>query len=348
VRIDTLLKRWIELLAALLVGLQELRRARRALVVARTDQGFVVREGKPNNGSAEAATGSRLSAEIVREARGQFVTLELPADEIVVRRINIPAQAREFAAGIVQNQIERISPWQGDQVAYGFAVEASPGDAATLEARILMTARAILDAAREELGAAGLAADRIVARARAEPSGAAITLWSRLGSASDTGLAGPRRLIAAALIGVLGVSIILSTWALVSAASIRTETDDVSARAAALQRQARGARTPSASLDPAQRAWVLKDTTPAMVTVLETLSQALPDAAYVTELSLQKTIVRIVGLSSDAPSLLAPLENSGLLADVHFFAPTTRSPDGTQFLYHIEARIEPRLAHQEN
>jgi len=253
VRIDTILKRWIELLAALLVGLREFRRARRALVVARTDKGFVVREGKPNHGSAEAAIGAPLSAEIVREVRGQFVTLELPADEIVVRRINIPAQAREFAAGIVQNQIERISPWQGDQVAYGFAVEASPGDAATLEVRILMTARAILDAAREELGAAGLAADRMVARARAEPSGAAITLWSRLGSASDSGLTGPRRLIAAALIGMLGVSIVLSTWAFVSAASIRTETDDVSARAAALQRQARGARTPSASL-----AWVMR------------------------------------------------------------------------------------------
>jgi general secretion pathway protein L len=347
-RIDTILKRWIELLAALLVGLQEARRARRALVVARADTGFVVRQGKPNDGSDGTPIGVPLSPELMREAAARFVTLELPAAEVVLQRINIPAQAREFAGGIVQNQLERLSPWPGDQVAYGFAVEANPDDAATLDVRILMTSRATVDAAREELAATGLAADRIVARAPAGPSGAGITLWSRLGSASATGVGRPFRLIAAALIGMLAVSIAVSAWAFFSAASIRAEIDDVSARSAALQRQARGAHTPGGSLDSARRAWVLKDTGPAMVTVLETLSQALPDTAYVTELSLQKATVRIVGLSSDAPSLLAPLEHSGLLAEVHFFAPTTRSPDGTQFLYHIEAKLAPRASRQEN
>jgi len=345
-RVDTILKRWIELLAALLVGLQESRRARHALVVARADTGFVVRQGKPNDGSV--MTGSPLSAELIQAAGGQFVTLELPAAEIVPRRISIPTQAREFAAGIVENQLERLSPWQRDQVAYGFTIESNRGDPATLEVCVLLTARAIVDAAREELAATGLAVDRIVARMGDEPSDAAITLWSRLGSASEAGLARQRRLIAVALIGMLAASVTLSALALVSAGSIRAETDDLAARSAALQRQARGGNAPGASLDPAQRAWALKDTGPAMVVVLETLSQALPDTAYVTELSLQKATVRIVGLSSDAPSLLAPLENSGMLADVHFFAPTTRSPDGAQFLYHIEARIEPRPARKEH
>jgi general secretion pathway protein L len=51
--------------------------------------------------------------------------------------------------------------------------------------------------------------------------------------------------------------------------------------------------------------------------------------------------MKIVGLAKDAPSLIAPLEHSGVLTGVHFFSPTTREPDGKHFRFHIEGRAEP-------
>ena len=51
----------------------------------------------------------------------------------------------------------------------------------------------------------------------------------------------------------------------------------------------------------------------------------------------------IIGNADDAPALLAPLEQAGHLSNLHFFAPTTRGPDGRQFRFHIEARVEPHL-----
>jgi general secretion pathway protein L len=112
-----------------------------------------------------------------------------------------------------------------------------------------------------------------------------------------------------------------------------------------LQRQLQGGRAAAAtaSADPAERAWALKETSPSGVVVLEILSRALPDQAYVTELSLQKATMRVVGLTEDAASLIAPLEGSGQFADVHFFAPSTRGPDGRLFWFHIEARVVPHL-----
>ena len=134
-------------------------------------------------------------------------------------------------------------------------------------------------------------------------------------------------------------------WALVSASSIRDENAALATRSKALQRQVQAGRTPAsmASLPPAERAWVAKETSAASVIVIEALSRALPDTAYLTEIRLEGTTLRIVGLAGDAPALLAPLEQSGHLSSVRFFAPTTRGPDGKHFRFHIEARVEPRI-----
>ncbi|HEY6256120.1 MAG TPA: PilN domain-containing protein [Xanthobacteraceae bacterium] len=330
--------RWIEILAGLLVAMHEAWRSRRALSVALEDKRLVVRSGVDGARAKVPA-----AAELAGAARRHCITLELPAEEVVLQRINVPARAREFLPGIVRNQIERLSPWPADQVVYGFDATASEGDADTLDARVMMTSRAAVEAARGELAALGVTADRIVAREVGDTPAPPLTLWSRFDNGPGRGLERAHRMVGVAVLATVLASGSVAAWALASASALRTESEDVAARAATLQRQLQGARAaaPSASLAPPERAWALKDTAPAGVIVLDTLSQALPDSAYLTELTLQKSTVRIVGLTSDAPALIAPLEHFGQFADVRFFAPTTRGPDGRLFWFHIEARVEP-------
>ena len=259
-------------------------------------------------------------------------------------------RAREFLAGIVHNQIDRLSPWQGDQVAYGFAAETNRRDAATLDVQVLMTSRAATGAVREELAAIGLSIDRIVAREPGPSPGPPVTVWSRLDSMSDSSRDRVRHLIGLGLIAALALSAGLVAWALISASAMQAESDETATRSAALQHQMQGDRGGSLnpSRDPAVAAWNLKAASPSSVMILETLSRTIPDIAYLTEFSLQGTTLRIVGMTSDAPSLIAPLERSGQIADVHFFAPSTRAPDGTSFVFHIEGRLTPRSATTEN
>src|SRR6201998_1125781 len=148
VRIDLLLQRWIGILATLLLGWRETWRTRQALVISRDKDSFVVRQGESFDGAVVATllSGAPASPEFVRTSQRRFITFELPADEVAVRRIAVPTRAREFLAGIVRNQIERLSPWQGDQVAYGFAAEVNPKDAGTLDVRVLMTSNEVGDA----------------------------------------------------------------------------------------------------------------------------------------------------------------------------------------------------------
>jgi general secretion pathway protein L len=337
--IVALWSRWIETLAGLLIAMQEAWRARHALTVAIEDKHLVVRgaDGATRRSRKPPSAGALTAA-----ARRHFITLEVPAHETVLQRINVPARAREFLPGIVRNQIERLSPWPADQVVYGFDASTSEGDAEALDARVVMASRATIEAARSELAALGVTADRIVACEAGRVGVAPVALWSRFDSGSGRGLERARRRVAAAVIATVLVSAGVTAWSLLSASAIRAESEDAAESTAALQRRLQPTRAaPSASLPPPERAWALKETTPAGVLVLDALSQALPDSAYLTELTLQKSTVRIVGLTSDAPALIAPLEHFGQFADVRFFAPTTRGPDGRLFWFHIEARVEP-------
>jgi len=351
-RIGAILRRWIETLAALYLAWRESRRELRSLVVTSENGHVVVRHAKPARDAmlrdahagdivATLAPGAEVSADLSRAAHASFVVLEFPADKVVMRRITVPAQARKFLSGVIRNQIERLSPWPANGVVYGFAAEAGAGDAAVVEVRILMAARTDVDAARQDLAALGLPVDRIVARGSdteaADETAGSVTLWSRLADTSPERHGSLVRAIGIGIAASVTVSLLLGSWALLSAAAIRDGSEQVAARSRVLQRQVQTGRTAAsaASIPPAERAWLLKETSISSVILIEALSRALPDSAYVSEIRLEKESLRIMGLAGDAPALLAPLERSDHLTDVHFFAPTARGPDGKLFRFSI-------------
>ena len=359
-RIGAIWKRWIEVLATLFLSWRDNGRERRSLIVTRENGHVVIQRAEPTRDAmlrdaqagnilATLTPGVEASEDIQHTVRNHFVVLEFPSDKVFVRRITVPAQARKFLAGVIRNQIERLSPWPVSEVVYGFAAEAGAGDTATVEVRIVMAARGDIDAARHELAALGLQVDRVVARdvdsAAIDELAGPVTLWSRLSGTARDSVGNVARKIGFGIAATATASIALSVWALASASSIRDESEGMAARSKVLQKQVQTGRTASslASMPPAERAWVSKEMSTSSVIVMEALSRALPDSAYVTEIRLEKENLRIVGLADDAPGLLAPLEKSKHMTDVRFFAPMARGPDGKLFRFSIEARVQPHI-----
>ncbi len=363
-QIGAVLRRWIEVLATLYLAWDDSRRERRSLVVTRGGQNFVVRHAEPGRDAMlrDSKAGTVLatvpfetgaSAEPARSVRDGFVIFELPVDKVVTRKISVPDQARKFLSGIVRNQIERLSPWPASSAVYGFAAEAGAADAAAIDVRVLIAARADIDAAREELAAHGLPVDRIVARGRdaddAEKNFGSVTLWSRLADTSHDRIGRAARGVGIGIAASVTASLLLALWALASTASIQSESEDVAARSRVLQRQVQAGGTASsiASMPPAERVWLLKTMSISSVILVEALSRALPESAYVNEIRLEKDSLRVMGLAEDAPALLAPLERSKHMTNVHFVAPTARGPDGKLFRFSIEAHVEPHIKIEE-
>ncbi len=356
--IGLLVRRWLDVLAASYFAQRETLRARRALLVRSENGQFIIRKALADEAAAVRrgqsyarggavlaviAAGERISAEALHAAQRGIVILQFPAENVALRRLSVPAQARDFVAGIVHNQIERLSPWQPDKAIYAFDTAIDAQDAAMLDVCVLIAARAVVDDARGQLAACGLTADRIVTSLPNSESGKAITLWSRLADISPERRSFIRRRIGIGIAAAIAASVGLTLWAMISANHLSGESADLTARTDTLRHQLHSSLTlqSAASLPPNVREWYDKETSPSVVLVLEALSRALPDSAYLTELRLESTDLRIVGLAKDAPSLIAPLEHSGALTGVHFFSPTTREPDGTHFRFHIEGRAAP-------
>jgi general secretion pathway protein L len=362
--VSTILRVWIEILAALLLAWRDRRRKRRSLVVTRQAGHFVVRHAEPAHDAllrdeqaeslfATVPFGTSPSFELRRAVRNSFVIFELPAAKVVTRRVNVPAQARNFLSGVVSNQIERLSPWPDSAMAYGFVAEPAAADAAVIDVWVLMSARNDIDAARHELDVLGLPLDQIVARSpetEGEEPGAPVALWSRLMDTSPDGLGGAARAIGVGIAASVAVTLVVASWALISASSYRSESEDIAARSQALKQRAQAAQTASslARTPPAQRIWLLKNTSISSVILIEALSRALPDSAYVSEIRLEKDSLHVTGLATDVPALLAPLERSEHMTNVHFAGPTAREPDGKLFRFTIEAHVEPRIRIEEH
>jgi general secretion pathway protein L len=269
------------------------------------------------------------SAETARAVRGAEVEFRLSPERCVFRELELPARAGAFLDGVVRAQIDRLTPWRIDEAAFGCSAPVARG-----EDRIVVTIAAAKRAALAPLLDAGAGGIQVtVAR---EGEAAPITLLSRRAAASSR--RARWRLVLSAALGVsllAGVAALAADWTI--GASLREETDALTASLAdaraAIQRRER------AGADPAAQALdALKRATPAAVVVLEALSRAIPDDAYLTDMLLKGDKVEISGLAVDAAALIKHIEQSPHFARATFTAPTTRGAEERES-FRIEAHV---------
>jgi general secretion pathway protein L len=342
-QLPLVLTRWLDTLAGLVAEWQDLSAARKSIIVTRQDTDFVLRRSGAGNGAivAKIAAGTTLPAAIAQGLRNHFIIFELAPSQIIPRHLAVPAQAREFLSGIVRNQLERLSPWPLTQIVYGIDAMLGPADAAALDVTVLIAARATVETLCDELTASGLSPNRIAARREDAGKGGLITLWTRPAERAKGQARSLQSMIGAGLTAILLLAAGISLWALYSANAISAENADVVAQTQSLQQQGQSSRKlDMTGLNPSQRAWAMKENAPVTVLVLEFLARALPDNAYLTEIHLENTVLRINGLAVDAPSLVEALERSGRFSEVHFFAPTTKDQGSALFRFYIEARVD--------
>jgi len=267
---------------------------------------------------------------------GNHIELILRSDRFLFRPLELPNRAVEFLPGIVRSQIDRLTPWNVGDTAFGWS-EPVKADA---ERMIVTIAATILTSIRPYIQAIANIGVHSIAVFTIPPEvveNRPIKVWEQKGQ----GAKGVGRL-RQVLVTVLAIACITAGVALgadVIAGTVLTAQQDELARQISGVRSAAGMAR--GSMTTVQRALERrKHDAPSATLVLETLSKILPDQTYVTELRLEGNKLRLTGITRDAPSLIGLIERSGRFTRASFFAPTTRSPSDSDDRFHIEAVIK--------
>ncbi|GAB2502649.1 PilN domain-containing protein [Lysobacter humi (ex Lee et al. 2017)] len=236
--------------------------------------------------------------------------LVLPATSSLVRRLPLPAAAADRLRDVVRFEIDRQTPFAAEAVMFDARLLGRRPADGQLDVELVAAPRAALEPQLAALGpVAGRLAGIDVAGPDGLPRGVNLLDPAARGRRRDVWEGWNRVLAAVALIGV--------------AATLWTVLENRRQAADALERQVR-ALQPDAERAAAQRR-ALEDLVagqsfldrhraerPTSVEVMDELSRRLPDGTYLEKLAMEDTRLTLIGLSNEAPSLLARLQGSNL------------------------------------
>lgn len=270
--------------------------------------------------------------------RGSHIDISMKPDQVLFRAIDFPRQATDFLDGMIRAQIDRLTPWSASEAVFGITQPVPEGNG-----RIAMMLAATSKQAIEPLLqlASALNVASVAGLVEAHEAGGMsmpVKVFDRpLTNAAGTAIDVPRLLRMTLLSAGIAAaaSLAISTY-------VGGQFDDEQQQLQQQIAQRRAALRINRSDGSAESQLVKrKQTSRSSVMVLESVSKALPDTTYVTELRVEGDKMQVVGLTNDAPSLIRLLEQSPQFSRATFFAPTTRDQNDSRERFHIEVHINP-------
>lgn len=322
---------WMQQMAALLPHAWRGGAAADALVLRAGPDGLALlrrRHGQERSlgrlaPDADAAALARLLP------RRRPARLVLRTDAVLLERdVTLPLVAEPALARVLHYEMDRLTPFHGDDLFWDFAPLRRDPAQGRLYLRLWLLPRAALQPLLESLARRHLVPDLLEAAA---PGGAMRAI--RLHRPAPRQRAALR--LAAALCGSLALLAAALPFLAQSLAAARVE-----ARIAALRRPLAAAealrRQESAGTDvlAAERAR-LGDALAALAAV----TAALPDDSFLTEFALRQRQLRLGGQSRAAAALIPRLAADRQFRNPAFAAPVTRSDTGGADLFTITAEL---------
>jgi general secretion pathway protein L len=266
--------------------------------------------------------------------------LRLAPTEVVQRTIRVPSAAADLMNSIVENKIETIVAWSQDNTYYGYRIaesEAALGD--QIDTEIVATTKVLVDSALARARDIGLT-PRAVDFAPS-PEAASVVELLRLEPDPISRTAKRLNIVIGAL---LACSVAITAFGVYRLWDLQTQYDELDSKVAAVMTRVDEVKQLNEEntkiKDQRERLAKRKVDNPPVMELIEALSRALPDTAYLEEFEIHDNEARIVGKSSDPTGLIGTLESTPEFEDVRFAAPTTREDGDKLGTFSIIGKIQ--------
>jgi general secretion pathway protein L len=320
---------------------------RTAIVIEAGERYWIVRQrqgvlGQIDRAAPDTEEMRRTLARLGLRAGGAPLVVEFPQERVLTRRIALPASAQGEIDRVLQFEIARLFPFPAERVHFRHRVIAQGGAAherGTIEVEVVAVAREVVAEIVDALAEAGLRPNAICI---AGGVGAA-PLYLPVAAIGNIRPApvGPNRALLIAL-GVLAVAALASPII-----QDRVQLGATQSRIEALKPTAQGALDlrERQRVEAAQAAGPLRlrAARPPLVTVLDELTKAVPDGAWLMSVSISGRELVIDGLSPSAAATALALEQSRAFTNVVFRSPISRDPQTGLERFQLSAAIaEPK------
>jgi len=339
---------WIDVVAHALLAIGARFRSSRCVRLVEADAGLFNVEITGGRGSGRIAdqqvritpdgTDAALSPALSAALRGCELELALKPDRFLFRPLELPSRAAEFLQGIVQAQIDRLTPWSASDAAFGWTRPSEIGKD-RIVVTVAATTRALMHSYTHALASFGARSLTITTMPETALPGAKPIRVFEHRLRGETGLQLARTALAAAVVLMVLAAGLAMTGSQLVLDALATEQQQLSQRIARYRASFLG--TTAGTLSQLQALERRKRETPASVLAIEALSQVLPDHTYATEIRIEGDKLQIIGVTRDAPALIELIEQSPHFTRATFFAPTTRASEDAGERFHIETRIKP-------
>jgi general secretion pathway protein L len=309
------------------------RRAILAIVLGEDEACFSLRKGESRRelGSVLLRLSSsgdirRAFASVVRgvSLRGVGIVVELPAERVLRRVVDLPLAAAENLREVLSFEMDRHTPFRAQEVAFDFRVLGADSAAKRMAVDLAVAPLALVQQAAAVLASFGLAADRIAIAGQAgDPTTLNLLLPTAHAEAGSFG----RKLSLA--LGATAVALAIAAACLplyqekqllAAYEAQLAETRAASAEADKLKRQV------AAALERARFLVDRRLSTPTAVALLKELTDRLPDDTWLVDLRLEGNRLSLAGFSPSAASLIALLDASPMISETRFESPVIADP----------------------
>ncbi len=254
--------------------------------------------------------------------------LRLPAGTVLSRDVLLPIAAARNLQAAIGFEMDRLTPFTAAELYWGVSAVKPDRARGRVSLRLSIVPRNVVEALSRPLAQAGLSPSFI------ETGTGRIELDGTQPRKRPSARAALPALCAVLFVACVAAPFIRQQMALNEAARAVAALQPQADKAQALRQQLITAAAGQSAIAQARR-------TGDALQVLATLTNALPDDTWLTDLTLKSGDLTFDGQSTNAAKLIGLLSNVKGLHDPSFTAPVTRTADGKADIFSMHVSVGP-------